>query len=211
MHREIKDFEICLKDVIARYNLHSNNIEKLNQPTLELQLENSSHIRLSKEVADKTHELRQLRGEELQGLNIEDLQRLEKILETGLTRVMETKGERIVNEISALERKGALLLEENKKLKDKMVNFGKVRRGMVLESDVAIQEEGVSSVESFTNGCSCSSGPPLEDDSSDTSLKLGLASPFLKLNARVSMLVAELIKLNPCVLFLGAITVFRNT
>lgn len=34
---------------------------------------------------------RQLRGEELQGLNIEELQRLEKSLEAGLSRVMEKK------------------------------------------------------------------------------------------------------------------------
>jgi len=34
---------------------------------------------------------RQMRGEELQGLDIEELQQLEKALETGLTRVIETK------------------------------------------------------------------------------------------------------------------------
>jgi len=32
-----------------------------------------------------------MRGEELQGLNIEELQQLEKALESGLTRVIETK------------------------------------------------------------------------------------------------------------------------
>ena len=32
-----------------------------------------------------------MRGEELQGLNIEELQQLEKALEAGLTRVIETK------------------------------------------------------------------------------------------------------------------------
>lgn len=34
---------------------------------------------------------RQMRGEELQGLNIEELQKLEKSLESGLSRVMEKK------------------------------------------------------------------------------------------------------------------------
>jgi len=46
---------------------------------------------MSKEIADKSHRLRQMRGEELQGLDIEELQQLEKALETGLTRVIETK------------------------------------------------------------------------------------------------------------------------
>ena len=48
----------------------------------------------------------------------------------------------------------------------------KGKRPAFAESDIAVQEEGMSS-ESVTNVCSCSSGPPLEDDSSDTSLKLG--------------------------------------
>eukprot|EP00258_Populus_trichocarpa_P040708 XP_024456727.1 MADS-box protein SVP-like isoform X3 [Populus trichocarpa] len=109
-----------MKDVLARYNLHSNNLDKLNQPSLELQLENSNHMRLRKEVSEKSHQLRRMRGEELQGLNIEELQQLEKVLEVGLCCVLETKGERIMNEISTLERKGAQLLEENKHLKQKL-------------------------------------------------------------------------------------------
>lgn len=34
---------------------------------------------------------RQLRGEELQGLNLDQLQQLEKMIESGLSRVLETK------------------------------------------------------------------------------------------------------------------------
>ncbi|XWS25374.1 hypothetical protein CRYUN_Cryun27aG0063400 [Craigia yunnanensis] len=163
-----------MKDILGRYNLHSNNLNKLDQPSLELQLENSNNIRLSKEIADKSHQLRQMRGEDLKGLNIDELQQLEKMLESGLARVLETKGERITTEISLLEKKGSQLLEENKLLKQ-MVSLFKGKRLVLADSDVAVQEEGMSS-ESVTNVCSCCSGPPLEDDSSDTSLKLGL--PF---------------------------------
>ncbi|XWS23982.1 hypothetical protein CRYUN_Cryun28dG0062200 [Craigia yunnanensis] len=162
-------------DILERYNLHSSNLNKLDQPSLELQLENSNQIKLSKEIANKSHQLRQMRGEDLQGLNIDELQQLEKMLESGLTRVVETKGERIVNVISSLEKKGAQLLEENKQLKQKMVTLSKGKRPVLADSDVVVQEEGMSS-ESVTNVYSCSSGPSLEDDSSDTSLKLGL--PF---------------------------------
>ncbi|KAH7567666.1 hypothetical protein JRO89_XS07G0116600 [Xanthoceras sorbifolium] len=156
----------------SRYNLHSSNLGKLDHPSLELQLENSNHVRLSKEVADKSHQLRQMRGEDLQGLNIEELQQLEKMLESGLSRVIEKMGERISNEISALERKGAQLLEDNKQLKQRMEMLFKGKRVVFMDSDTGMQEEGLSS-ESATNVCSCSSGPSLEDDSSDTSLKLG--------------------------------------
>ncbi|PPS00266.1 hypothetical protein GOBAR_AA20397 [Gossypium barbadense] len=145
-----------MKDILGRYNLHSNNINKLDQPCLDLQLENNNNIRLNKEIVDKTRQL-QMRGEDLQGLNIEELQQLEGMLESGLKCVLETKGAR--------------LLEENKQLKEKVATLYKRKR----DSDV-VGEEGVSS-ESVTNVCSCSSScPPLEDDSSDTSLRLGL--PF---------------------------------
>ncbi|KAG4162479.1 hypothetical protein ERO13_D01G117300v2 [Gossypium hirsutum] len=146
-----------MKDMLGRYNLHSN---KLDQPSLELQ---------------SLIYNRQIRGEDLQGLNIDELQQLEKLLELGLTRVLETKGERIMNEISSLETKRAQLQEENKLLKEKLVSFFKGKRLALVDSEIATQEEGMSS-QSVNNVYSCSSGPPLEDDSSDTSLKLGL--PF---------------------------------
>ncbi|KAJ7965812.1 MADS-box protein like, partial [Quillaja saponaria] len=175
-----------MKDIVTRYNMHSNNLDKLDEPSLELQLENSNNSRLTKEVADKSHQLRQMKGEDLQGLNFEELQTLEKMLEAGLNRVIMKKEERIMSEISALETKrevdesiyvpGAHLVEENKKLKEKMVMLCKGKRPLLMESDIAICEEGMSS-ESITNVCSTNSSPPQnEDDSSDTSLKLGL--PF---------------------------------
>ncbi|KAL4383766.1 hypothetical protein GQ457_15G012840 [Hibiscus cannabinus] len=86
-------------------------------PSLELQLESATRNMLSKEVAEKTRELRQLRGEELQGLNLEELKQIEKLLKRGLSRVKETKDERCLKEISSLKRKGAQLKEENQRLK----------------------------------------------------------------------------------------------
>ncbi|CAI0419866.1 unnamed protein product [Linum tenue] len=92
-----------MKEILERHNLHSKNIEKLEQPSLELQLvENSNFTRLSKEVAEKTRQLRQMRGEDLNGLNIEELQHLEKSLESGLTRVMEKKGMQLMEENARL-------------------------------------------------------------------------------------------------------------
>ncbi|KOM51552.1 hypothetical protein LR48_Vigan09g021100 [Vigna angularis] len=43
-----------------------------------LLVENSNCSRLSKEVVEKSHQLKQLRGEDLQGLNIDELQQLER-------------------------------------------------------------------------------------------------------------------------------------
>ncbi|KAH1121843.1 hypothetical protein J1N35_005003 [Gossypium stocksii] len=79
----------------------------------------------------------------------------------------------------SLELQGAQLQEENKLLKEKgcfqLVSLCKGKRLDLVDSEVTTQEEGMSS-QSVNNVYSCSSGLPLEDDGSDTSLKLGL--PF---------------------------------
>lgn len=162
------------KDILERYNLQSKNLQKLDQPSLELQLENGNYARLSKEVADRSRQLRNMRGEELQTLNIEELQQLEKSLETGLGRVVETKNEKIMKEISTLEAKGIQLMEENERLRQLMGGFSDGQKCGPVDSDNVAHEEGQSS-ESVTTLCS-PGGPPQDYDSSDTSLKLGL--PF---------------------------------
>ncbi|OIT38319.1 PREDICTED: MADS-box protein JOINTLESS [Nicotiana attenuata] len=170
-----------MKEILERRDLHSKNLEKLDQPSLELQLvENSNYSRLSKEISEKSHRLRQMRGEELQGLSIEELQQLERSLEAGLTRVIERKGDKIMTEINQLQQKGMQLMEENERLKQQVMeisNNGYNNPGAVLvavESENGyINEEGQSS-ESVTNACNSTGPPPQDDDSSDTSLKLGL-------------------------------------
>ncbi|KAL1193388.1 MADS-box protein SVP [Cardamine amara subsp. amara] len=182
-----KLFEFCsssMREVLERHNLQSKNLDKLDQPSVELQLvENSDHARLSKEIAEKSHRLRQMRGEELQGLNVEELQQLEKALEAGLTRVIENKSEKIMKEISDLQRKGMELMDENKRLRQQgtLLTEENERLGMQIynkvhvgdESEiVAVYEEGHSS-ESITNAGN-STGAPVDSESSDTFLRLGL-------------------------------------
>ncbi|CAL1377513.1 unnamed protein product [Linum trigynum] len=176
-----------MKEILERHNLHSKNLEKLEQPSLELQLvENSNFTRLSKEVAEKTRQLRQMRGEDLNGLNIEELQHLEKSLESGLTRVMEKKGDKITNDINELQRKGMQLMEENARLRhqvEEMTNGGRpAAEAAMMEAEAAVvtadsenvvYEDGQSS-ESVTNVCNSNGAPPHDYESSDTSLKLGL-------------------------------------
>ncbi|XP_030498852.1 MADS-box protein JOINTLESS [Cannabis sativa] len=169
-----------MKEIIDRHHLHSTNLEKLEQPSLKLQLvENNTYSKLCKEISEKSHHLRQLRGEELHGLNIEELQRLEKSLEVGLSRVIEKKGEKIMKEINELQMKGKQLMEENERLRQQVVEIcnGRTREGGTTtntDSEYVITTEEGQSSESVTNVCS-SNGPPQDYDStSDTSLKLGL-------------------------------------
>ncbi|XP_061348622.1 MADS-box protein SVP-like [Gastrolobium bilobum] len=144
--------------------------------SVKIQVENNSNnIELSKETADKAQQLRRMKGEDFQGLNLDDLQQLERTLVTGLKRVIETKENRIMDEIVAFQNKGIELEDENKQLKQKMAMLCKEKSSFLVESDIAMKE--VVSSESMNNVCSCNSGPSLEDDSSDTSLKLGLPFP----------------------------------
>uniref|UniRef100_A0AAU7LJF2 MADS27 n=1 Tax=Hippophae rhamnoides TaxID=193516 RepID=A0AAU7LJF2_9ROSA len=173
------DADVALIEILERHNLHSKNIGKLEQPSLELQLvENSSHSRLNQEIAEKSQQLRQMRGEELQGLNIEELLKLEKALESGLSRVMEKKGEKIVKEITDLQRKGMQLMEENERLKQQVLDISSGQRYVGGDSQrMNIMEEGRQSSESVTyNVSNSNSGPSQDNDStnSDTYLKLGL-------------------------------------
>ncbi|KAL6269807.1 hypothetical protein ACE6H2_026718 [Prunus campanulata] len=92
-----KCLETNVQQVIERHGLLSSNFDKLNQPSLDLQLESSTSAALSKEIAENTHELRgasynrKLMGEELQELNMKELQELEKLLGSGLKRVRDAK------------------------------------------------------------------------------------------------------------------------
>lgn len=162
-----------MKEILERHSLHSKNLEKLDQPSLELQLvEDANYAKLSKEVAERTLQLRQLRGEELRHLSIEELHQLEKSLEAGLGRVVAKKGEVIMNEISRLQEKGVQLMEENDRLRQEMVEISNARKQIHTDAEDVIGEEDQSS-ESVTNICN-SAGPSQDYESSYTSLKLGL-------------------------------------
>jgi hypothetical protein len=95
----------------------SRGTKSSNCLSMAFQLEHGNNIRLGKEVADKSQQLRyiiivvatgsffhvfvdtnsiafddrQARAEDLQGLNLEELQKLEKEIEAGLRRVLEAK------------------------------------------------------------------------------------------------------------------------
>ncbi|KAA8530761.1 hypothetical protein F0562_005471 [Nyssa sinensis] len=170
-----------MKEILERHNLQSKNLEKLEQPSLELQLvENSNHSRLCEELAEKSHKLRQMRGEELQGLSIEELQQLERSLEGGLSHVIEKKDERIMKEISSLQEKGMQQMKENERLRQQVMEISNGRKQIGGDPDNMIYEEGQSS-ESVNNICN-SNGTPQDYDSSNTSLKLGL--PYSGLNGK---------------------------
>ncbi|XP_076923340.1 MADS-box protein SVP-like [Bidens hawaiensis] len=153
-----------MPELLGKYKHHSNNkADKVDEPSLDLQLQESDETtRMGKELLDKSREMSQLRGEDLQGLTLEELQRLETLLQGGLHRVRRTKDERIAKLITSLEQK---LINMN--------SNGKRPRAECDSFVTNIEDQGQSSDSVI---CSSNSGPLPEDDCSDTSLKLGL--PF---------------------------------
>ncbi|KAE8649388.1 hypothetical protein Csa_011848 [Cucumis sativus] len=104
-------------DLLRRHNMLPE-LNSISQPPS--QLEKSAHAKLTEEFAAKTKELRHMKGEELQELGIEELKQLEKLLENGLNRVIETKDEKFLKEIVTVKEKESLLMKENQRLRNKL-------------------------------------------------------------------------------------------
>ncbi|XP_052205033.1 MADS-box protein JOINTLESS-like isoform X2 [Diospyros lotus] len=155
-----------MEQVIERHS--RENLGKLNdQPSLELQLESGPFATLSKQLEDKSRKLSQLRGEELNGLNFEELKQLEKLVQGGLHRVLRAKGDKIEKEMIALKRKEARLMEENLCLK---------RQIEVLTTGQTHEQ----SSESPANTPGSSAAPSEDCQSSDTNSLLELSLAFRK-------------------------------
>ena len=84
-----------MKQIIDRYNSHSKTLQKADELShLDLHAEDSTCARLREELAEASLRLRQMRGEELHRLNVQQLQELEKSLESGLGSVLKAKSQK---------------------------------------------------------------------------------------------------------------------
>ncbi|XP_066398988.1 MADS-box transcription factor 47-like [Miscanthus floridulus] len=167
-----------MKQVIDRYDSHSKNLQKFGSAVsaaVTCELDDGTCARLKEELAETSLKLRQMRGEELQRLSVQQLQELEKTLESGLGSVLKTKSQKILDEISGLERKRMELIEENSRLKEQLqvTRMARMETQLGVDSEI-VYEEGQSS-ESVTNTSYLRPSTDT-DDCSDTSLRLGL--PF---------------------------------
>ncbi|KAL8250488.1 hypothetical protein R6Q59_034181 [Mikania micrantha] len=148
--------------------LKSKNVELHKTSLEEMQIERRRCAILSKELEEKTCELRQMKGEDLQGLDLNDLVKLEAIIESGLAAVVKAKGEIMWKEISALKKKEAYLLEANARLKQQL---------MVMDTNVGKTGIQDHSLELTISSLGSKDTPHSHNFSgSDTLLKLGLPS-----------------------------------
>ncbi|KAL5207209.1 hypothetical protein ABZP36_031644 [Zizania latifolia] len=163
-----------MNEIIDKYNTHSNNLGKADQPSLDLNLEHSKYANLNEQLAEASLRLRQMRGEELEGLSVDELQQLEKNLEAGLHRVLQTKDQQFMEQISELQRKSSQLADENMQLRNQVFQISTAGKQVVADTENVITEDGQSSESVMTALHSGSSQSQDNDDGSDVSLKLGL-------------------------------------
>nr|QXI69581.1 short vegetative phase [Dendrobium hybrid cultivar] len=171
-----------MKEIIEKHSLHSKNIPRGDQPSLVLQLDNSDDgARLNKQAAELTIQLRNLRGEDIENLDIEQLQKIESTLESGLSRVLEKKEQKIVEQINDLQQKGMKLIEENARLRNQIsklhvdTTWESVARTTDQDNtENAVIEDGQSS--ECVSNISHLGGSQDLNESADPCLKLGL--PF---------------------------------
>ncbi|XP_065026390.1 MADS-box transcription factor 22-like isoform X1 [Musa acuminata AAA Group] len=161
-----------MKEILEKHTTHSKNLEKAEAPLIDLNLDDSNYTSLSNQIADASLQLRQMRGEELQGLTIHELLQLEKTLEEGLRKVLETKGQHIMEQINDLQEKGKKLMEDNERLRKQVVMMAREEKQLVTESENITYEDGQSS-ESVSNALQLRM-PRDPDDNSHTTLQLGL-------------------------------------
>ncbi|KAK3155353.1 hypothetical protein QOZ80_2BG0202130 [Eleusine coracana subsp. coracana] len=162
-----------MNEIIDKYNTNSKNLGKAEQPSLDLNLEHSKYANLNDQLAEASLRLRQMRGEELEGLSVEELQQLEKNLEAGLHRVLQTKDQQFLEQINDLQRKSSQLAEENMQLRNQVSQITPAAaKQAVADTENVVAEDGQSSDSVMTALHSGSSQD--NDDGSDVSLKLGL-------------------------------------
>ncbi|GAB4838495.1 hypothetical protein Ancab_028040 [Ancistrocladus abbreviatus] len=120
---------------------------------------------LSKEITEKSQNLRHMKGEELEGLSFEELTKLERQIEKGRIRIRQAKGDVLQKVISSLKRKEALLIDQNARLKEQTNSLSREHDSL---------PKPCRSSESMNNNGGVAESPRLDPMISDTSLRLSL-------------------------------------
>ncbi|CAL5043822.1 unnamed protein product [Urochloa decumbens] len=150
-----------MNHIIDKYSSHSKNLGKSHQESsIDLNVEQSKYSGLNEQLAEASRGLRQMRGEELEGLSAAELHEMERKLEAGLHRVLSKKDQLFMQQINELQRK--------------VPQMPTAGTAVAADTENFLIEDGQSSESVMTALHSGSSHD--NDDGSDISLKLSMSA-----------------------------------
>eukprot|EP00252_Welwitschia_mirabilis_P008238 TRINITY_DN19991_c1_g1_i1.p2 TRINITY_DN19991_c1_g1~~TRINITY_DN19991_c1_g1_i1.p2 ORF type:complete len:176 (-),score=47.99 TRINITY_DN19991_c1_g1_i1:239-766(-) len=167
----------CMKAVLEKYEKDFRE----KGSARDKEIETGDLRRAEERIAELELTQRQMSGEDLEGLSLKHLQILEAKLETGLHRIRARKGLQTLNDIKDLQKKGQMILEENRRLREKLKERGEtpVETNEAEESlliDQLATQDPQSSDSMSTSFTLKLNGLLYENEVSETSLQLGLST-----------------------------------
>lgn len=157
--------------IIQRHKLQGLNVDVFEEQIPPVDLPNEimiMHAMHIKELSEKKLDLRQVMGEELEGLDLTELIKLEKKIEKGLSCVHRSKGEILLKEINTLKEKEIELEEDNINLKQQILQIAEMDGHQLLHDEVVERRN-------FSQSKSVNNNNHHQQHINDTSLKLGLS------------------------------------
>ncbi|GJW71545.1 MADS-box protein JOINTLESS [Tanacetum coccineum] len=121
----------CMEEILGRYSLHRTNLEI--SFGLQQAVEDINCANVNKEVAEKTPQLRQLRGEELHLLSIKELHHLEMSIEAQL----------LYDLLDVYFFQDEVIMKETIRLQEKLVEMANARKQMNTNKEIVLMRKSV--------------------------------------------------------------------
>ncbi|KFK33520.1 hypothetical protein AALP_AA5G023700 [Arabis alpina] len=120
-----KLYEFCsspsgMVKTVEKYRKHSYATMDPNQSAKDLQEKYQDYLKLKSRVDILQHSQRHLLGEELADMGVNELEQLERQVDTSLRQIRSTKARSMLYQLSDLKTKEEMLLETNRDLRRKL-------------------------------------------------------------------------------------------